>query len=1080
MDVVFAKDKNGNNPVKDKAKQVISKIKSWKVPSSLYYFLILVGIGIGFYFLMLVENHFTLAYGGDYSGQYIPMAYHVWDYYHDWIKTGHFTLFDQTIYLGSNAICSNAYYGLFSPFNIIIVIFPRAIVPQTMAFCSIIKLACAGLFFSIYMERTFKVKVAVARLCGIAYAFAGWGAFYLWYNNYQDILVFFPIILLGIEKVLKEKKPWLLCVGVFLITICNYVLMVPYIICAFIYAMFRFFQKVHTRSFVENLKLLGLGVIGFAGGLMMSMFVFGPAIMATLASPKLDSYSYFGVLKGYLAEKDYSNFFKLLFSWKAAPDQHGYIIPSRVLYPILEFFVPATTCRSLPTIQMYEFDFDDMAVSLWCYVPFIMFLVPALIQSGKEKRWSHFIAFIFFVVALFTPVMYFLTMAMSNGYARWTLFVASSLIAYVGVYIDKIPNVSRWHMHVGVAFAIIGVVAAWIITEKLVTTELPSNVVKHYYFRYRFIEYFGNDNKEFNFTTVAFIIELVYVVGVYLTLLFTYYKKVFHIVMTLFISAEAVLMGNFVTWGHGFDTNYNNGYALNYRFKGILNQIQSKDKTFYRIYSSLNDDYSINNNMMNKYSSADFFHSLYNFEVDDFTLETGMRDRSTAVAGRYRGKYQDVDNLLGIKYYFISKAKSKYTQIEKYFPNSYMANVPFDFERSAEYGVDSKDFIVYKNNQLNDFGYTYDSLYSGLLRKKSYVVEGQPFYESDAIRNAIAMSTSAQISAEDGQEIAALYGDISVSDEKVDTNSLKQLSYTTYKTTYYDLESIFGQNIDYGEGIGYKKIWAAYDYPFGEIVKVPDRFTPTSYYTREKTNSAGQQISKATDYFAFYESKTEGEPIFPEGTALYIFAPFSGSQKYSFHFIDKDNNIFMFDSHDDDTTDNICQMRGFYLKKDVYKIAVCGKYSNSHFSSRDGEDAPIFTFFSESKDDYVARRQKLNANKFENVKYSSDKFSFTTNYDKNLLVVSRVSFDKGWKVTAKVDGKAQTLKTYKANGGFLSFVAPKGNVSYTMTYETPYLGISYLVTALATTSFFVSLVGYHIYQDKKRQHYLDKLFRENY
>ena len=105
--------------------------------------------------------------------------------------------------------------------------------PHSVAITSMVKLACAGLFFSIYVKKAFKIKESVSFICGIAYAFCGWGAFYLWYNNYQDILVFLPIVLLGIEKTLQEEKPWVLALGVFFLAICNYVLMVPYLITTF-------------------------------------------------------------------------------------------------------------------------------------------------------------------------------------------------------------------------------------------------------------------------------------------------------------------------------------------------------------------------------------------------------------------------------------------------------------------------------------------------------------------------------------------------------------------------------------------------------------------------------------------------------------------------------------------------------------------------------------------------------------------------------------------------------------------------------------------------------------------------------
>ena len=966
------------------------------------------------------------------------------------MQTGHFTLFDQTIYLGVNSFGSNAYYGLFSPFNIIIVILPRVFVPQSLALTSIIKLACAGLFFSIYMTRAFKVKETISRICGVAYAFAGWGAFYLWYNNYQDILVFFPLVLLGVEKVLQESKPWVLSVGVFFLSICNYVLMVPYIICGFIYAMFRFFQMIRTKSAADNFKTLCFGFIGFAGGLLLAMFVVGPALMATLSSPKLDSYSYFGELKTLLLNGKISDFFKLLFSWKVAPDQHNHILPNRVYYPIIEFFVPASTCRSLPSLRIQHWDFDDMAVSLWCYVPFMIFLVPALIQSGKEKKWSHYIAFALLVLTLFTPFMYYLTMGFTNGYARWTLFIATSLIAYVGIYLDKIPNVARWHMHFGVAFAIIGVAVSWILTEYLATPDVD----EYGQYVYRFVIYDNNGNVKYNFTTIFFILELVYIVAVYLSLLFTYHKKFFHILTTVFVAFEAVVMGNLVTWGHGYDRHYNNGYALNERFRKIYTQIQKDDPSFYRLYTSIGDDYSVNNSMMNNYGSGSFFHSLYNFETDDFTVYTGMKSAQKDVGGHYRGKYQDLDNLLGVKYYFISKSKSKYNDFEKYYPGHYTANVPFDFEKSDKYGLESNDFIVYENKELSDFGYTFDTLYYGPLSKSVR-------NNSDTITNAMILSTTPLISEKDSQEIANKYEDITVTSIRPSTASFSLITQSAaYDYSFYDITATTKKSAKY--------------YAFSKIADIPNDFSEVEY---QRTNSNGR--SNAQHYYAFYKAKSAGEPLFKADTALYVRAKFSGSDKYDFYFLDKNDNIVMYDCHDDSTTDNTSWMRGFYIREDIYKLAVCGKYDNSYFLSDSGLE--VIYFYRENRSDYEVRKTKMNAAQLENVKYTKDKFTFTSNFTNNRFVLSRVAFDKGWSITAKNNdtGKTQPIKVYKGNGGFVSFVAPKGNYSYTMTYETPYLAISYLVSALSATSFFVSLVGYQIYQNKKRQHYLDSIYREN-
>ena len=1034
MDVVFKKDNKQRNPLLEKFDVLKDKVKNFKIPNSFYYFLILIAIGFGFYLVMLIENNFSLAYGGDYSAQYIPMGYHVWDYYHEWIKTGHFTLFDTTLYLGANSFGSNAYYGLFSPFNIIICLFPRSLVPQAVAICSIIKLACAGSFFSIYMQKAFNVKDRTSHICGIAYAFCGWGAFYLWYNNYQDILVFFPLVLLGVEKTIKEQKPWLLCVGVFLLAICNYVLMVSYILCAFFYAMFRFFQQVKTKTVKENFIILGLGVLGFAGGLLMSLFVFGPALMATMASPKLEANSYGAMLKDYLFNGKIKEFFESLFSWGKAADQHNRVFKTRHLYPILEFFFPATTCRSLPTLELNSWDFDDIAVSLWCYVPFMLFLVPALIQSGKEKKWSHYIGFGLLVLSLFTPFMYFLTMAFSNGYARWTLFIVSSLIAYVGIYIDKIPNVARWHIHIGFAFAVIGIVTSWILTWKIyVPNPDKSGQLIH-----RFVE------DGYDFTNLAYLGELAYVLVVYLVYFFFYKKKFLHILMTLFTAAEAIAMGNFVTEGHGWDGRHNNGYNTNEQFRTVLKQIQKDDQSYYRVYASINDAYSVNNGFINNYHTVSFFHSLYNFEVDDFTQWTGIRNGTKSVSGYYRGKYQDLDNLLGVKYYFISKTKTKYSYMEQYFPGNYIANVPFDFEEVPEYEALDKtnEYFIFENKNLANFGYSYSELYDGELKNAKDGVR----YNAECLNNTILMAKKAVVYPEDAEEIKELYPSLDITDE-MPSSSLSSLSQGAhYKRTYYDLNK------------------TAKYLPMNEVVKIPADYTETTSFDSDKT----------MNYFVFYNPAVAGQPLFKEGTILYVRGPFSGSQKYNFYFMDQDNKIFMFDSHDDDTTDNVSYMRAFYIRKDVYSLAVCGKYFQSYLYDT------TLAMFTENKANYEARRDALNADPIENVTFKQDKFTFTTNYAEDRFVVSRVAYDRGWSIKAKDEnGKTTNIKVYKGNGGFVSFVAPKGNYSYTMTYMTPYLKGSYIVSAFSTIGFFTSMFAYHLYIEKKKGVHLDKIYREN-
>ena len=984
---------------------------------------------------MLVCNGFTLAYGGDYSGQYIPMGYHIWDYYHGLFSNGQIKIWDESIFLGASTIGSNAYYGLYSPFNIIIIIFPREIVPQMLAISSLIKTMVAGLIFRTLLKY-YGTKEITARLGGIAYAFIGWMAFYLWYNNYQDTYVFFPLLLLGIEILLKEKKPWVLSIGIFLLSISNYVLMVTYAICGVCYAAFRYFQKIKTRNLEGNIKIIGIGIFAFGIGILMSGAILVPALVSTLKSPKVSSSTYWSSISNEFKSGNFWGGISYIFDWGKATDQHGAAIPIRSYYPILNFFFPATTNRSMATLEFsgvsQSWDFDDLSCSLWVYVPYMLFLVPALMESIKNKRISHVIAVVLITFSLCTPIMYYLFMGAVNAYARWTLFATASLIIYVSLYIDKIPNINKKFLHFGLAFAVLGIVACWILTSVLPSSykgEGSRGLVIH-----RLVY------NDFDFTNLAFSLELVYVIVLYIFIYFNINKKKLFTILTSMVCFEAVLMGNFVTMGHGFDTTYNNGYSKNNELYSLVNQIKQKDPQFYRIYTSTNDAYSVNNGMMNGYSSPNFFHSLYNFNVNYFSQWSRIRYDDKSVGGTYRGKIQDLDTFLGVKYYIIDKGfdKSRADAINEAYNNNFEANVPLGFIEGKS--LETKTFKVFYNPNFSDFGYSYKYIYN-------YNNEGDTTYtnikapqfshnEYDIVHNSVGFEKSALLSYEDYIEVLDnSNGDIST------------LSYDYIPSTLHMI-SIDGN--DYQIKF-YKTDGLAKEYPLKDITSIPTTLEETTYESKDNMK-----------YFAFITRKN-GECFegFNDGEAFYIYAPFSGSEKYDIYFIDEDNRIFLYDDHDDHSTDNPSPIRGFYTQnKKVKAIAYCGKYANS---------GSMLRISYERGSEYLARLNSLNENPITDVTYSNDKYTFKTNYDQHRFVVSKIAYDNGWRLYSTTNGVKEEVKTYNGMGGFVSFLAKPGEYTYELVYETPYGNSGRIIGMISFTIFITSLLVYQYYTFEKNK-----------
>lgn len=106
----------------------------------------------------------------------------------------------------------------------------------------------------------------------------------------------------------------------------------------------------------------------------------------------------------------------------------------------------------------------------------------------------------------------------------------------------------------------------------------------------------------------------------------------------------------------------------------------------------------------------------------------------------------------------------------------------------------------------------------------------------------------------------------------------------------------------------------------------------------------------------------------------------------------------------------------------------------------------------------------------QNVRYETNKAAFSSNYSEQKLVVTTLGYDAGWKVVATLnDGTTQECKTYKLDGGFVGFVAPAGEVTYVMKYETPYLKEGAILASVAIIMVSGYTIGRFIYQIQKKK-----------
>lgn len=1010
--------------------QVIApKFAFLKDPGSLFYYvLILIAAGFGFFAYALTSEHFTTPYGGDFSQQGFAFMYNFYDSWWAFLKTGNFPNFVHGVLIGADNVQANAFYGLFSPFSIPVLFFPRDWIPQVMSLISVARLVVGGLLFRIYLKYM-GVTERTARIFAFAYAFTGWVAYYLWFNSFYEVLSFFPLVVLGVEKIIKEKKITVLFWGFFLLGISNYFFLLTAGIFGVIYAFFRFFQTFKERKGVEHLQVIGLGFLGFLFASGSSMIIVLPALIPSFTIDRAASSMYFTELKRSFLEQDWDSFFMYVFyDWNASVANSGsdpsYYYFSQY-FPLASFFFPVISNRFTNILHLTYF--ENTAVGMFLYTPCLIMLFASIYRSIVNRKVSHLIGVALVSISLLTPFFYFLSGAFAIIYGRWAIVVPIVVLTYVAINYDHKDELPRWVI--------------------LISGLFTAGIQLLLFFKAKEIAESNTNITDPNNVLWLVIYELI-VVGVESALMTGFWKsKHLNKILHFCLAVEATAMGTFIAFNHGlqsYETSVNGGYNNVPTEQAIFDEIKEEDPTFYRILFSRAKEGTPNMPLVLGYNGASAFHTFYNSEIDDFSHFSLILKGDTAWSGSVFAKRSNLDEFLGVKYYVTKDSETSYnykrTDGTKY-SVTYEPNIPLGFELYK-----AKDgYRVYKNKYYLNFGTSHDTLYYLNSCANSVNNNFYPSAAASVIRNEETYFKGAIMDNDDIYEIESKYGEefnyISTAPNRDATQVLVKTP-VIYKNP--DNNSFSPSN--------------------------PDRdILPENVVT-------DVEAADATKFQIVYEPRNADYFPFGEEGAYYMLdypVAHSGSSP-NFNSViwligeDEQGNSKIvtyddarFNQRNGSSFGGAKMIRGFYSKEKIKRIIVCpvgGSYRTN---------MPIYY---EPFETTINRYQNAINNGVTNVQNYVDKFTFDSNYTENRIFVSQVAYSSGWSVKATSStGEVSYPKVYKAQGGFVSFVAPKGEIHYEMTYSTPKMKEGTIISIASLIGMLsVTFVGNYLHNKKKR------------
>ncbi len=236
-------------PERNVFKRFIRSLGRLKTSEYLYLlaaFLLPFTIMLGIYACMEVHpfgNNSVLML--DLQAQYI--------YYYEEIRSilaeGGSFLYSWKRTLGGEFMGIVAYYGA-SLYNIIFAIFPKSMMADAMMFINLMKIGSMGLTFGIYIHKTRHPGEMKTLALSCMYALCAYAVVQTLDPMWLDALVYLPLMILGLENLIKNKKIILYIVSLSLIIMANYY--IGYMVCLFTFIYFFYYYFTNRAELVKK------------------------------------------------------------------------------------------------------------------------------------------------------------------------------------------------------------------------------------------------------------------------------------------------------------------------------------------------------------------------------------------------------------------------------------------------------------------------------------------------------------------------------------------------------------------------------------------------------------------------------------------------------------------------------------------------------------------------------------------------------------------------------------------------------------------------------------------------------------
>lgn len=343
------------------------------------FFVTLIMAFVMFLPFVIIDQGYFIFYG-DYNAQQIPFFKRCIEAVHNGTMG-----WDWQTDLGANFFGSYTYYTLGSPFFWFMCLFPASWSQYLMAPLLCVKIGLFGLFAFIYIRRFVK-KPQSALIGGILYAFSSFNLYNIFFQ-FQDAIIWFPLLLIGLEEAVINKRRGVFALAMAINCLANYFFFIQECIFLILYFVVRY---AVDPKFILKLKEFFCLAFECIVGVLIAGVLFFPSIYQVLDVPRS---------RNSLADWSFLFF--------GDEQRYGLLLES--------FFFPPEIAARNEMFQNANAKWSSVAL----YLPlFSMAGVLAFFKSAK-KHWAKPLLLLCLLFAFVPGLNSSFTLFNNNYYTRW-------------------------------------------------------------------------------------------------------------------------------------------------------------------------------------------------------------------------------------------------------------------------------------------------------------------------------------------------------------------------------------------------------------------------------------------------------------------------------------------------------------------------------------------------------------------------------------------------------------------------------------------------------------------------------------